>query len=193
MLLADQEKSCEALRRERRTCLEASANHQGTLAELAALEQRIAQLQEQELVAATRLADGAVILGRRLFEILFNIAQGGRLHGQGLDPAGAAALFEWTQSRPASLERQARTFVIECARCIAYCQQGIAESLESDDLETARGYCKQAGRMVEALREIEGCWPWTDQAAALESLRQYQRGELMDFETFKHELLKAAQ
>src|SRR5882724_5362748 len=102
MLLADRERTCDAVRRDRRACREQFAKQRGTLAELAALEQRFAQLQEEELQLLAGLADCAVDLGRRLIEILINAAQGGRLRSKEREITAQAA-SEWADSSQSSI------------------------------------------------------------------------------------------
>jgi hypothetical protein len=92
----------------------------------------------------------------------------------------------------AVLEGEARAFVTDCGRRLEFCLERMEEALLNEDLILARQLHEQASRITKAMREIQDGWPWSDARSTLESWAQYQRGELMDFETFRHELLKVA-
>jgi hypothetical protein len=89
-------------------------------------------------------------------------------------------------------DASARRVISAALGHVQFCLKAMARSLASNDLATAQAYSHQALKLTEALRQVHDAWPWLDLEAIHESWKQYVSGELMDFETFKHELLKAA-
>ncbi len=90
-------------------------------------------------------------------------------------------------------DEHAHAFLEECSGALESCLAEQADSLARGDLAQATSCCEQARRLTAVWRDVQRYWPWPDVAALEKSWQQYTRGELMDFETFKHELLKSAQ
>jgi hypothetical protein len=166
------------------------------IAEVARKDQELARLQEQELESIGKMTDAVTKLGPLLFQEMVDqgeiLRKAAAIHSASSDEK--AKFAEWIDSfeTDEELEQQARRFVEDCARRIDFCLEGLFEALSREDLTSSRVYCEQTRRLVGAMRHIQESWPWTDIEALEKSWRQYHRGELMDFETFKNELLKAA-
>jgi hypothetical protein len=96
---------------------------------------------------------------------------------------------------PASdeLDAAARSFLASGTRRIALFLEWQSAAFAEHDIDTARTLGSQTLRLSSALVEVQDAWPWIDYQAEHKSWRQYVQGELVDFETFKHELLEAAQ
>jgi hypothetical protein len=90
-------------------------------------------------------------------------------------------------------DADARRFLKECAWHIDRCLESLGQCLAREEGDLARVIGQQARRIIGAMREVSDAWPWTDEEAIEASWNQYRQGQLMDFETFKHELVKAAQ
>jgi hypothetical protein len=130
----------------------------------------LSELPDPQLDSIQADVDGLIARGRKLLD-----------HKLGIEP----------QCWPS--DNEARLFVADCARQLEHFLEGQSKALSGDDSHLARIYCEQARRIAATQREIQTSWPWSDVEACEASRRQYERGVLMDFETFKHELLKAAQ
>jgi len=208
MLLAHTEttiQECDALLRQSQACRAAYEEQCRSIAKIAGLDQDIAESFAQEVELTVKMTDHLIKQGTLLLKQLVLRARRAQLCGKLAAMENCSELtasekvaLEQTLSQPtdredALLGSQARRFVGDCARSIESCLESVSESLSSDDVIHAGILCKQAHRITAAMREIQDNWPWPDQQAESESRGQYERGELMDFETFKNELLKAAQ
>lgn len=186
------------LRRADLACREAQENWRYAIAQLARIDQQDAKLRDQGLATLAELACSVVARGKALLRLLVLRAERQQLRDQigqlkleskpsETSPELDASDNDWT-----SLEPQARGFVNDCAGHVDSCLRWQIENFASGDVEAARMTGVYACRIIAAMREIMGSWPWTDWVAIEDSHRQHQQGQLMDFETFKHELLKAA-
>lgn len=92
-----------------------------------------------------------------------------------------------------ALDAEARSYVARGARRIALFLEWQSAAFAEHDIDTARTLGSHVLRLSSALAEVQDAWPWIDHQAEHQSWRQYLQGELVDFETFKHELLEAAQ
>lgn len=180
--------TCDDLRRAKKARRKACEQQRVALAELAQLEQELAELEKQELESVKSMTDSVVAHGKKLLERLL-------VEGQGSATAtsydGLSTVADPTVIGESLNDNDARRFLVACARRVEFCLEGLAESLAVDDSQASGVYCEQARRLTGALREIQDSWPWVKVEAIAESWSQYERGELIDFETFKHELLKA--
>jgi len=173
------------------------------MAELARLDQEIAAGTEGGLNSITKLAEAVTAEGKLLLKELLLRAQLDQRYGelrakekstlpeeekQAID----LALSESGEGAAGRVDADARRFISRVAEGMEVCLQWLADSISNEDLQSAQLFCEQASRLNRAMQEIQDSWPWLDLQAEQESWRQYQRGELMDFETFKNELLKAA-
>jgi hypothetical protein len=173
------------------------------VAQLASLDQEIAALNTTGLSAIVGMTDCVVRAGKDLLKLLVLQAEMNQLQRQmnaencpSTAEEKSAALsnpvdLEYPVSP--SLESQARHFVADCARRLELCLDWQGDCLDDDDLQAARVFGQHARRLISTLREIQDNWPWSDAEMAEQSWRQYQKGTLMDYETFKHELLKFAE
>jgi hypothetical protein len=192
-----------AMRSRDEACREATESWRSANAQLAQLDQELAKCRDEEIVGVTGMADCLVAAGKAFIKRIVLHAEREQLCNQ-LSAASRelrskeerdliAALLEPGQYSRALLETDAQRFVQECAWHVDSCLEWQDECFDREDVESARAIGGQARRIVAAMREVYGAWPWTDLEAIEESWRQYRQGQLMDFETFKHELLKAAQ
>ena len=196
------EASCDAMRRQADAWRKADELRKGAVARLAQLDQQLAQAKDVALADITRMTECVVTGGGKLLELLVLEARLTELFGQVAAPDGTlsdeakaslASVLPWREQQVSPLDGDARKFVEDCARRIELCLQWIDDCIDDDDLPAARAFCKQASRLTAAMRSVHDSWPWANAEEIDESWRQYRRGELMDFETFQHELLKAAQ
>lgn len=204
MILADPGKpyrEWEALYRQQLACNDAYETHHSALADVAKLDRELVASLECGKESFSRMTDTVVGIGRLLMEELLLRAQLEHLCGNSPFqlPADSAGQAQDQQSSLAAIvqegtnqDERARHFVSDCSRRLELCLDWLSDSLSEDDAPSAAFFCQQARRIASAMREVQNAWPWVNQEAIAESWRQYQRGELMDFETFKHELLKAA-
>ena len=81
----------------------------------------------------------------------------------------------------------------DCTRRVEFCLEGIAEAISCEDYRAAQIYCELTRRLASAMRMIQDSWPWIDIEGVEASWSQYERGELMEFEAFENELLKATE
>jgi len=192
-----------AIRSRDEACREATESWRCANAQLAQLDQELAKCRDEEIVSVTGMADCLIAVGKSLLKRVVLQAEREQ-HCNQLSVASRnlsseeerrliADLLESGQSSRALIETDAQRFVQDCAMHIDSCLEWQGECFEREDVESARAIGGQARRIVAAMREVVSSWPWTDLEAIEESWKQYQRGELMDFETFKNELLKAAQ
>jgi hypothetical protein len=206
MLLAEQEKvleRCDALTQRRHQCRDDFEKHRDTILKIAQFDQSLAASKEKGLQSITAMADSVVSAGRLLIEELVLRAQVVQLVNELLANSNGSvsdvekksinhAAAERLDQGDSSLDVHARLFVSDCARRTELCLDWVYDSILEEDFQSAKSFCEQAQRLNGAMREIQDSWPWLDIQAEQESWTQYQRGELMDFETFKNELLKAA-
>jgi hypothetical protein len=172
------------------------------MSQFAQFDQDHAKLRDELQASVVDMADCMVMAGKALLKKLVLSAELERIF-QRLDAAWRASTSDEEKSKIAALlasrdrnsncDAEARGFVKECAWHIDNCLESMEKSLANENLELARAIGQQARRITAAMREVHNAWPWTDADSIEESWRQYRNDELMDFETFKHELLKAAQ
>ena len=194
--------ACDALRRRDAASLEAREEWRRALAQLGQFDQDDAKLRDELLASVLGMADCVVLAGKALLKGLVLRAEQEQLYSR-LDAAWSESSSEEEKSAIAALlasrdrnslrHAAAHHFVRECAGHIASCLESLDECIANEEIDLARAIGQQARRMAAAMREVYDAWPWTDEEAIEESWKQYRQGQLMDFETFKHELLKAAQ
>lgn len=192
----------DALQRSDAATFQVQEEWRKTLTQLAQIDQEDAKRRDEVLGCVVAIADRLVAAGKSLLKTLVLIAEREQLF-QHLDAAWSAASTEEEKSAISSLltsrERytvphtKAREFLARCASHVDSRLDEIDECLANEEFELARAIGQQARRITAAMREVHNAWPWTDADSLEESWRQYRNDELMDFETFKHELLKAAQ
>jgi hypothetical protein len=199
---ADLAEARDGLRRHDAASLEAREEWRRALAQLGKFDQDHAKLRDELLASVLGMADCVVVAGKALIKGVVLHAEQEQLYTR-LDAAWSASSSEEEKSAIAALlvsrdrnslnHVDAHQFVKECAWHIASCLEWLDECLANDEFDLARAIGQQARRITIAMREVYNAWPWTDEEAIEASWKQYRQGQLMDFETFKHELLKAAQ
>lgn len=192
----------DALRRHDAAATAAQEEWRRALSQLAQFDQHHAQLRDELLASVAGTADCMVAAGKALLKKLVLSAER-ELIFQRLEAAWSDSTSEEEKSKITALlasrdqnslrDAEARGFVKKCAWHIDACLESLGECLANEEFELARVIGQQARRITAAMREIHDAWPWTDENANEESWRQYRTGQLMDYETFKHELLEAAQ
>jgi len=196
---------CAALRRRVAASLEALEEWRQAMAQLARLDQIDAKLRDELdefLASVSGMADCMVAAGKALIkhlvlsaeqEQLFNRLEAARSESSSEDEKSAIAALLASRGRNSVGDAEAREFVKVCAWHIDSCLEALDECLAREEVDLARAIGQQARRIMVAMREVSDAWPWTDEEAIEASWNQHRQGQLMDFETFKHELLKAAQ
>lgn len=170
---------------------------------VAQFDQQLAECRDSEITCVTGMADCLVTAGKALIRLLVLHAEREQLRNQLIAAIGKpqsaeeehllATQFNPNENARASLDANARKFIRECALHLDGCLDSQDGCFDREDFESARIIGSHARRIVAAMREVSDAWPWVEQEGIDESWRQYRQDELMDFETFKHELLKAAQ
>jgi hypothetical protein len=194
--------TCDALQRSDAASLEAQDEWRRAIAQLAQFDQNEARLRDELIANVVSFADRVVAGGKAILKKLVLPAEREQIV-QRLDAARSASSSEEETSatsallasgdRYASPDAEAREFVKKSAAHLEFWLEQLDECLADEEFELARVVGQQVRRISAAMREISETWPWMDEGAIQESWRQYQNGQLMDFETFKHELLKAAE
>jgi hypothetical protein len=175
---------------------------QSATANLASLDQELAEAKSRRLQCVVSATDATVcleknlvkklVIGAQVTEFLWQLTGQNSENRTPEEEAAIARLRAVDVPDRLSLDNDARRFVAGCAEAIELCVQWTIDCIDDEDLIGARGLLEQAHRLTVAMRAIQNAWPWLDEQGARKSWQQYHEGTLMDFETFKHELLKAA-
>lgn len=183
---------CKALSLHEQAIREAREKQKALLAELASLDQQTAEHRVGRLESVTKMTDATVAHGRKLVERLVLLARLTQQFNETTREPNQAAELELADQRDVAIRSNARDFLASCGEALEVCLETLAITIDAEDVQSASLVCQQAQRLTKTMREIQGAWPWIDEQGVNESWRQYRRGELMDFEAFKHALLKAA-
>jgi hypothetical protein len=100
--------------------------------------------------------------------------------------------MQFAISSPGMLDDESTQMFVSCCAETLVEFLGMAEERCNDEASQSRVLIQQAKRVADILMYVERAWPWSNLKAFEESWRQYHSGTLMDFESFKNELLRSA-